>query len=61
MQFETIEDKLQPGDYRVEAIDRAGDAEVYTAVFIGPDAKMRAEEYAGWKNASLHPALSNAS
>jgi hypothetical protein len=52
LRFEIIEDKLRPGDYRVEAIDTEGDGEVYTAIFIGPDAKQRAAEYAGWKNSS---------
>ena len=51
LQFETIEDKMHPDDYRVEAIDSEGDGEVYTAIFVGPDAKQRAEEYAQWKNA----------
>jgi hypothetical protein len=59
--YETIEDKMQSGDYRVEAIDSDGDGEVYIAIFVGPDAKMRAEEYADWKNSSQRPALSRAS
>jgi hypothetical protein len=41
----------QDGDeYRVEAINYAGDGEVYVAIFAGPKAKVRAEEYAAFKN-----------
>jgi hypothetical protein len=50
LQHETIEDKLHPGDYRVEAIDNERDGEVYIAIFVGPDAKQRAQEYTDWKN-----------
>jgi len=50
LHYETIEDKLQPGDYRVEAIDAEGGGEVYIAIFVGPDAEARANEYAEWKN-----------
>lgn len=59
--YDTIEDKMQEGDYRVEAIDTEGDGEVYVAIFSGPDAKRRAEEYAGWKNSVQEPAFSMAS
>lgn len=52
LQYETIEDNRHPGDYRVEAIDTEGDGEVYVAIFTGPDAQKRAQEYADWKNAS---------
>ena len=31
------------------------DGGVYTAIFIGKNAKQRAEEYAAWKNGSLDP------
>lgn len=47
--YETIEDHRNTGDYRVEAI--GNDGEVYVAIFTGPDARERAEEYANWKNA----------
>lgn len=57
MEYEIVEDQLQSGSYRVEAIDSEGDGEVYIAIFVGPDAEMRAEEYAGWKNASQRPSL----
>ena len=50
LQHEMLEDQLNPGDYRVEAINMQGDGEIYTAIFVGPDAKQRATEYAEWKN-----------
>lgn len=41
-----------PDEYRVEAIDtRTG--EVYVAIFSGPSAKERAEEYAALKQARV--------
>jgi hypothetical protein len=50
LNYEMVEDRMQPGDYRVEAIDSDRDGEVFTAIFTGPDAKERAAEYARWKN-----------
>jgi hypothetical protein len=50
MEYEIIEDKLSCGDYRVEAINKDGDGEVFIAIFVGPSAQTRAEEYAKWKN-----------
>jgi hypothetical protein len=61
MFYEMIEDRLQPGDYRVEAINSEGDGEVYTAIFVGPDARERAEEYANWKNVAVSEPLRKAS
>jgi hypothetical protein len=61
LQHETIEDNRHPGDYRVEAIDSEGDGDIYTAIFVGPDAKQRAEEYAAWKNTCRESTLSMAS
>jgi hypothetical protein len=61
LHYEVVEDRLQPGDYRAEAINTEGDGEVFTAIFTGPDARIRAEEYAGWKNAVRTPELSMAS
>ena len=29
-----------------------GDGDIYLVIFAGPDAQMRAEEYANWKNQS---------
>lgn len=48
--YETAESAYEPGEYVVEAI--GPDGEVYVAVFAGPDAKERANDYAEWKNRS---------
>jgi hypothetical protein len=48
--YEMVADSRNAGDYRVEAINKENDGEVYVAIFSGPDAKIRAEEYARWKN-----------
>lgn len=48
MQYEIIEDRFLTSTYRVEAINDAGDGEIYVAVFSGPCAKERAEDYAAW-------------
>lgn len=50
--YEVVKDKLTPSDYRVEAIDTERDGEIYVAIFSGPDAQARAEEYSRWKNSS---------
>lgn len=50
LDYETIEDRIHAGDYRVEAIDYGSEGEAYIAIFTGPDAQFRAEEYAAWKN-----------
>lgn len=48
MNYEVVADREFPNYWRVEAIDsKTGD--VYIAVFYGPDAKIRAEEYSGLK------------
>lgn len=52
MEYEVVQDRLTPDTWRVEAINYAGDGEVYTAVFYGPRSKERAEEYAAWKTAA---------
>lgn len=43
---EVVERKDTPGAWGVEAIDMAGDGEIYLAVFYGPGAKELATEYA---------------
>jgi hypothetical protein len=49
LNFEAIRDKITPDDWRVEALNsRTGD--VFVAIFSGPLAKERAEEYARFKN-----------
>lgn len=50
MEYETIEDRNAPGTWRVEAV--GDDGEVYVAIFSGPRAKERAEEYIEWKSIS---------
>jgi hypothetical protein len=39
----------------VTEADDDEDGEVYTTIFIGKNARQRAEEYAAWKNGSLDP------
>lgn len=51
MEWTAFEDKRNPGDWRVEAIDFENEGAVYVAIFSGPDARERAEEYAAWQNA----------
>jgi hypothetical protein len=48
MEYEVFEDKRQSQDWRVEAFD--DDAGCYVTIFSGPDAKLRAQEYAAWKS-----------
>ena len=43
---EVVERKDTPGAWGVEAIDIAGDGEIYMAVFSGPNAEDHAKEYA---------------
>jgi hypothetical protein len=42
-----FEDRISPGDWRVEKIDDDGGIEV--AIFAGPQARDRAIEYANWR------------
>lgn len=46
---EVVERKNAPGEWAVEAINMAGDGEIYSAIFSGPVAKDRAIEYARMK------------
>ena len=50
MIYEAFEDILNTPDWRVEASDPEGEGIVYIALFSGPNAKQRAQEYAAWKN-----------
>lgn len=43
---EVVERRDMPGAWTVEATETDGDGAVYQAIFIGPEAKQRAEEYA---------------
>jgi hypothetical protein len=51
LQYDVAQDVRHVGDYRVEAINEDQDGEVYVAIFTGPDAELRASEYAAWKSA----------
>jgi hypothetical protein len=51
MEWSVLEDRQNPGDWRVEAIDFDNEGEIYVAIFSGPGARERAEEYAAMKNA----------
>jgi len=44
-----IERRDAPGSWAVEAINSEGDGEIYMAIFSGPGACERAEEYAKFK------------
>lgn len=48
--YDAVPDKLEPGAWRVEGINYKRDGEVYVAVFTGPEADVRALEYASFKN-----------
>lgn len=49
LKFEALQDMTSPNEWRVEAIDiKAGD--VFIAIFCGPLAEERANEYARFKN-----------
>jgi hypothetical protein len=47
MTWSCFEDQLYAGDWRVEGNDNEG--RVYVAIFSGPDAHERAQQYADWK------------
>lgn len=51
MDWSCFEDRKNPGDWRVEAIDFDNEGVVYVTIFLGPEARERAEEYAAIKNA----------
>lgn len=44
LKYEVVESREVPGEWRAEAV--GDDGECYVAIFSGPDAKDRAEEYA---------------
>lgn len=48
MKYQVQESEEIRGDFLVSAID--SDGEICSALFSGPKAKERAEEYAAWKN-----------
>lgn len=50
MKYEVRESRERAGDFLAVAVNEASHNEVFSALFSGPDAKQRAEEYAAWKN-----------
>jgi hypothetical protein len=50
MKWFGFEDKRNRGEWRVEAIDFDDEGKVYVTIFSGPQAQMRAEEYAALMN-----------
>lgn len=52
LEYEVVRsrDAVEDDEYRVEAIDYDHDGQVYVAIFSGPNARKRAEEYAKFKN-----------
>ena len=52
MRYEVFEDRQNKFDWRVEATDE-DEGECYSAIFTGSLARVRAEEYASWKNAQI--------
>lgn len=56
MKYEVRQSKERPGAYIAVAVDndsRQGQKDACTALFIGPEAKRRAEDYAEWQNSRL--------
>ena len=51
MRYEVQQSEEARGAYVVTAIET--DGELYSALFSGPKAKERAEEYATWKNSDV--------
>ncbi len=49
LEYEVTPSPKQADEWRVEAINYDREGEVYVAIFSGPEAKERAEEYATWK------------
>ncbi|HTR60379.1 MAG TPA: hypothetical protein VMH37_01680 [Candidatus Binataceae bacterium] len=47
MEYSAFEDRKFAGEWRVEAFD--DDGRCFVAIFSGPEARQRAEEYARWK------------
>ena len=42
MQYEVVQSRDMPGEWRVEAIDYNDDGKVYVAIFSGPHSEERA-------------------
>ena len=53
MKYEVKESKERSGEFLATAINEASQNEIFSALFSGPNAKQRAEEYAAWQNSQL--------
>ena len=53
MKYEVQEAQESLGNYLAFAVNEESEGEIYLALFSGPEAKQRAEEYASWKNGEL--------
>ena len=53
MKYEVKESKERSGEFLATAVNEASQNEIFSALFSGPNAKQRAEEYAAWKNSQL--------
>jgi len=51
MQWEAGESVTNPGYWSAEAVDHEGEGEIYVVLFLCPNSKKMAEEYAASKNA----------
>src|SRR6266404_3023251 len=60
MEWISVQDRRNQGDWRVEGIDFDNEGQVYVTIFSGPDAQERADEYAEWKNAEQLQSLRKA-
>jgi hypothetical protein len=47
--YEVMESKVVPFGWQAVGINRDAEGEVFVVIFVGPDARERAEEYARWK------------
>jgi hypothetical protein len=53
MKYELKQSEDRAGAYLAVAVNEDSHGEVFSALFSGPDAKKRAEEYVAWKNSEL--------
>ena len=53
MKYEVKESQERSGEFLAVAVNEASHDQLFSALFSGPNAKQRAEEYAAWKNSQL--------
>ena len=53
MKYEVKESNERSGEFLAVAVNEASNNEIFSALFSGPNAKQRAEEYADWQNSRL--------